>query len=184
MNDQELREFEREYNVKQINGNIDDHFHRNFLGHQHLQKENKTSLTATIKQVVEIEAFNTGSKKMEKSVALIFNKNKPFILNKTNFASIEKMTGSKNAEDWKGIELTLYIDNNVKVGREKVSALRVRKAIMVSNKKYYCEDCNDEIISTYKISAEDYVIRSQKANGKIICLKCYTKQQIKGEQNG
>ncbi len=52
---------------------------------------------------------------------------KPMILNKTNCKTIQIITGSKYIEHWRGIRITLYVDDKVQFGKDIVEGLRIEK---------------------------------------------------------
>ena len=53
---------------------------------------------------------------------------KPMILNATNSKMVAKITGSPFLEDWNGVTVEIYVDHNVRFGRETVEGLRIRPA--------------------------------------------------------
>jgi hypothetical protein len=50
---------------------------------------------------------------------------KPMILNATNSGTLKKMTGSPFLEDWLNVRVTVFVDHNVKFGREITEGLRL-----------------------------------------------------------
>lgn len=50
---------------------------------------------------------------------------KPMILNVTNSKTMKALTNSPFIEDWQGIKITVYVDSNVKFGREVMEGLRI-----------------------------------------------------------
>ena len=53
---------------------------------------------------------------------------KPMILNACNSKMMKTITGSPFLDDWNGVAVTVYVDPNVKFGRETVEGLRIMKA--------------------------------------------------------
>lgn len=53
---------------------------------------------------------------------------KPMILNATNSKFLAQLTGSKFIDDWAGACVTVYVDGNVRFGKETVEGLRLAKA--------------------------------------------------------
>lgn len=53
---------------------------------------------------------------------------KPMILNATNSKMMDRLTGTPFIEDWAGKRITIYVDSNVKFGRDTVEGLRIRAA--------------------------------------------------------
>jgi len=50
---------------------------------------------------------------------------KPMILNATNSKTMKNLTGSAFIDDWNNIPVTVYVDHNVRFGRESVEGLRI-----------------------------------------------------------
>lgn len=50
---------------------------------------------------------------------------KPMILNAGNSRTMKKLTGSAFIEDWNDIAVTIYVDQNVRFGRDTVEGLRI-----------------------------------------------------------
>ena len=50
---------------------------------------------------------------------------KPMILNATNSKTMSVLAGSAFIDDWQGIKVTIYVDKNVKFGKEVREGLRI-----------------------------------------------------------
>lgn len=50
---------------------------------------------------------------------------KPMILNTSNSKTMKALSGSPFIDDWKSIKVTVYVDHNVRFGRETVEGLRI-----------------------------------------------------------
>lgn len=50
---------------------------------------------------------------------------KPMILNATNSKTMKALTGSAFIDDWQNVSITVYVDPNVKFGKESVEGLRI-----------------------------------------------------------
>lgn len=50
---------------------------------------------------------------------------KPMILNATNSKTMRNLTGSAFLEDWNGVRVMVYVDPNVRFGKESVEGLRI-----------------------------------------------------------
>lgn len=61
---------------------------------------------------------------------------KPMILNATNSRTMKKLTGSAWIEDWKNIPITVYVDGNVRFGRDTVEGLRISQEKPRTNKAH------------------------------------------------
>jgi hypothetical protein len=83
-------------------------------------------LTLTIANVAREMVTGTGGKKEECTVIHWTEKNvKPFILNKTNAKTIQKIYGTPYIEEWEGKRITLYAASTRLAG-EEVECLRIR----------------------------------------------------------
>lgn len=92
---------------------------------------------------------------------------KPMILNATNSKAIKSITGSAFIEDWTGVRVMVYVDKDVKFGRDTVEGLRIaiqpdRKTLTPENEKQwglaidaYRRDGNlEKVLSRVDISEE------------------------------
>jgi hypothetical protein len=52
---------------------------------------------------------------------------KPMILNATNSRTMKDLTGSAFIDDWAGVPITVYVDDNVRMMGETVEGLRISK---------------------------------------------------------
>lgn len=50
---------------------------------------------------------------------------KPMILNATNSKTLRNLTGSAFIEDWQNVQVTIYVDQNVRFGKETMEGLRI-----------------------------------------------------------
>lgn len=50
---------------------------------------------------------------------------KPMILNATNSKTMKALTGSHFIDDWQNVKVTVYVDHNVKFGKEVMDGLRI-----------------------------------------------------------
>lgn len=50
---------------------------------------------------------------------------KPMILNATNSKTLKGLTGSAFIEDWNDVRITVYVDPNVRFGKDSVEGLRI-----------------------------------------------------------
>lgn len=50
---------------------------------------------------------------------------KPMILNATNSKTMSVLAGSAFIDDWHGIKITIYVDKNVKFGKDVMEGLRI-----------------------------------------------------------
>jgi hypothetical protein len=69
------------------------------------------------------DSFNTAyfvEKEIRKGEVL-----KPMILNATNSKTMKKLTNTPFIDDWKNIQVTVYVDHNVRFGKETLDGLRI-----------------------------------------------------------
>ena len=90
-------------------------------------------ITVTIKRVV-LEKDRTKKTQDEFNTALWQEREirpgeilKPMILNATNSKFLAQLTGSKWIDDWAGTSVTVWVDGNVRFGKETVEGLRLAK---------------------------------------------------------
>ena len=69
------------------------------------------------------DVFNTAHF-VEKELR-VGEKLKPMILNASNSKTIKALTNSPFIDDWRGVRVTIYVDHNVRFGKETVEGLRI-----------------------------------------------------------
>lgn len=60
---------------------------------------------------------------------------KPMILNATNSKTMKGLTGSAFIDDWNDVRITVYVDSNVKFGKEVTEGLRISPLAPSEGKK-------------------------------------------------
>ena len=94
---------------------------------------------------------------------------KPMILNATNSKIMKKLTGSAFLEDWQNVAIIVYVEQNIKFGRDMVDGLRInpkapaQKIVEPSNAKMwagakaaYQRDGNlDKVLERATMTAEN-----------------------------
>ena len=145
----------------------------NYIGEADFEQGEEKILT--IAKVNAAETVTTAEGKSQKAVVHWAEKgNKPMILNVARSKSIQKVAGSPFFEDWAGVKVQLYIENNIKAFGEVVSAVRVRNfKPKISTIK--CEICSKTITGAYGMSAEQMAEYTKKQYGKKLCAECATK---------
>ena len=96
---------------------------------------------------VQVEADKTKKTKDKMNTAYFVEREirageplKPMILNATNSKMVAKITGSPFLEDWGGVSVEIYVDHNVRCGRETVEGLRIRPAAIRPQKRELTPD--------------------------------------------
>lgn len=139
-------------------------------------------IIVTIDYVRREEVVGTGGKKEYEVVAHLKNGVLPFILNKTNMKTIQKLYKSPYIEDWGGRSIQVYFDPTVKFGRETVGGLRIRDFVPKSQAvPLVCADCGGAVKEYKNLSAEQMAARAYKKYGKPLCLECAQKENAKIE---
>lgn len=95
---------------------------------------------------------------------------KPMILNAHNSRTMRELTGSHFIDDWQNVPVTIYVDSNVKFGKDTVEGLRIshvaprtgKPELMPGTtqwdnaKKAYLRDGNlDKVLERVSLSAEN-----------------------------
>jgi hypothetical protein len=89
--------------------------------------EEKKTLIFTIKEVKQEYDKSVAGKKGNFNIAYFVEPIKPLVLNANNSKVLKSFAnGSPFVEDWKNIVVELYIDENVKFGKDVVSGIRIR----------------------------------------------------------
>jgi hypothetical protein len=94
---------------------------------------------------------------------------KPMILNASNSKMMKKLTDSAFIDDWNNVQITVYVDPNVRFGKETVEGLRIspakheKKALFPTNetmwkaaKAAYLRDGNLEKVLERVLISEDH----------------------------
>lgn len=135
----------------------------------------------TIDHVVSGVKIKSAEGTSEKAVVHFRERIKPMILNVARSKAITKVARSKFVEDWTGIQITLYIDDNVKAFGDVVSAVRVRPQKPVVRTAVKCADCGNDIQGAYGKGA-DYIERyTKKQYGVALCSECAAKRKAQQE---
>ena len=160
----------------------------NFLGEADFdENEEKVATISAVKDGVTVKTAEGQSKK----AVVYFKENlKPMILNVARSKAITKVAGSPYFEDWVGVPVQLYIDNNIKAFGEIVSAVRVRPRKPVVKQAANCVDCGEPIQAAAGKSAEYMATYTKKQFGVSLCYSCAmkrstaTKEPEKVNENG
>ena len=118
----------------------------------------------------------------EKAVVCFRERIKPMILNVARSKAITKVAGSKFVEDWAGVVIALYIDDNVKAFGDVVSAVRVRPQKPVVRTVVKCADCGSEIVGAMGKGADYIAAYTQKKFGVCLCFDCAQKRAEKPQE--
>lgn len=134
---------------------------------------------ATIDRVASGVKVKSAEGTSEKSVVYFREKDiKPMILNVARSKAITKVANSRFVEDWAGVPIQLYVEENIKAFGDIVSAVRVRpKRPNVQQKKaIVCEDCGSVIQGAMGKGA-DYIAQYTKQKyGATLCYDCGLKR--------
>lgn len=102
---------------------------------------------------------------------------KPMILNATNSKAVKNITGSAFIEDWAGVRVMVYVDKDVKFGRDTVEGLRIamqpaRKVLTPANSNqwalavaaYKRDGTLDKVLARVDISEEHQALLKKQAS--------------------
>lgn len=128
--------------------------------------EDGKPLIFTINQVRQEVGARVAGKKIDANIAYFKNPNtKPLVLNATNAKVLKKFANSPFVEDWSGLTIELFIDQNVKMKGEVVGGVRIKPIQPKVKTKPIFTDANfekakasnatiEQIKNAYSISSE------------------------------
>ena len=152
----------------------------NYLGAYSLP-EGK-DIVVVIDYVQREEIIGTNGKKEFEVVAHLKNGVLPFILNKTNMKTLQKLY-SPYIEDWKGRAIQIFFDPTVKFGRETTGGLRIRPSIPKQvQPQLICSDCKQEIKENGGMTAAEISEATYSKYGKSLCWKCAVAEKQKQDE--
>lgn len=138
-------------------------------------------LIAVIEYVAQEEVTGTGGKKEVEVVAHLRGQ-KPFILNKTNMKTIQKLYRTPYIEEWSGRAIQIYYDPTIKFGRDTVGGLRIRPFIPEQQgARLICSDCGKAITGASGKDAEWVSKYTHQQYGKELCAECAAALRAKQE---
>ena len=82
-------------------------------------------LVFTVKHVKQEKEVVVAGKKGDYNIAYFVEAIKPLVLNATNSDKMRSFSNSPFVEDWNNIPIELYINSNVRFGRDIVSGVRI-----------------------------------------------------------
>ena len=136
----------------------------------------------TIDRVVSGVKVKTAEGTSEKAVVYFREQIKPMILNVARSKAITKVAGSKFVEDWSGVSVQLYIEDNVKAFGDVVSAVRVRPRKPVIRNTVKCADCGGDILGAMGKGADYIAAYTKKRFGECLCFGCAEKRSKKAQE--
>lgn len=87
--------------------------------------EQGSDLIFTIKEVKQELGVMVAGKKGNFNIAYFVEKIKPLVLNPTNGKILKLLTKTPWIQDWSGVTIKLYIDENVSFGKERTGGVRI-----------------------------------------------------------
>lgn len=94
------------------------------------------ALIYTISHVRQEYGVKVAGKKGDHNIAYFAERIKPLVLNATNSKTLKAITGSAFVEDWKNIEVQLYIDPSARLAGETVGGVRINPNYRRSENKH------------------------------------------------
>ena len=107
-----------------MKGHWKKQFNYEYLGSYSL--DGKKEILVTVNKLAQEKVTGQQGRKEDCFVVYFKEFDKGMILNRTNARAIEKVAGSGLVEDWKGTQVTLYVEKGVKAFGDVVDALRIR----------------------------------------------------------
>lgn len=83
---------------------------------------------------------------------------KPMILNASNSKTIKGLTGSAFIDDWQNVRITVYVDHNVRFGKETVEGLRISP---------HAPEVGKKVLTPASIKAWDKAKEAYKRDGSL-----------------
>ena len=138
----------------------------------------------TIDHVKADVGIKTAKGTEKKSVLYFKERIKPMVLNVARSKAITKVAGSKFIEDWQGVQIALYIDDNVSAFGEIVSAVRVRDRKPIVRTAVKCADCGNDIQGAMGKGADYIAAYTKKNYGVSLCSECASKRKAQQDAMG
>lgn len=117
------------------------------------------SLIFTIKEVKQEIGAKVAGNKGDFNIAYFVEPIKPWVLNSGNAKTIRSFAGKEatnSVSTWKNIPVELYVDNNVKFGRDIVSGVRIKpiQPTLKAKEKLVFTEANFEKAKAAKATVE------------------------------
>lgn len=148
--------------------------------------EEGNKLVFTIEKVIQYRIDpsdkNSGivvaGKRGSHNVAYFAEQIKPLVLNATNSKIVQSFAGgSPFVEDWKNIQVELYIENNIKFGRDVVSGVRIKATPPITKSK-------DAIIKIIQTATTPLTLKAVRAEIQKYGLSEMATEKYNELQNG
>lgn len=142
--------------------------------------EDGKDIVLTIKKMVQENVVGEGGRSELCTVMYFVENVKPLICNKTNCKMIEKLFKTPIIEKWSGRKIQLYVDNNVRFGKETVQGVRIRPFLpKIQSQDISCFDCKQLVQGVANMNAQQMAEYTQKKYGRTLCANCATKEAEK-----
>lgn len=103
-------------------------------------------------------------------VVLEFAECKKAVMNVTNLSIISDLFGDPDLDHWIGKQIALHVEK-VRFGGKMTDGIRVMEELPAAQ-KYFCADCNKEIVAVGNWSAKQLADRSAMDFGVCLCVNC------------
>ena len=130
-----------------MKGHWKKQFNYEYLGSYSL--DGKKEIVVTISKLAQEQVTGQQGRKEDCFVVYFKEFDKGMILNRTNARAIEKVAGSGLIEDWKGKQVTLYVEKGVKAFGDVVDALRIR------DKKVVLKQMTDDVVEKMEFAIKN-----------------------------
>tara|TARA_B100001093_G_scaffold49800_1_gene42326 strand:- start:5370 stop:5864 length:495 start_codon:yes stop_codon:yes gene_type:complete len=130
-----------------MKGHWKKQFNYEYLGSYSL--DGKKEILVTVNKLAQEKVTGQQGRKEDCFVVYFNEFDKGMILNRTNARAIEKVAGSGLVEDWKGTQVTLYVEKGVKAFGDVVDALRIR------DKKVVLKQMTDDVVEKMEFAIKN-----------------------------
>lgn len=127
-----MRDYSGSMNGSEIMSDTEKTHYRKAFDSPYLSSADIVEPTVLTVKFVRLEADRTKKTKDEFNTAYFVEtelrrgeKLKPMILNASNSKTMRALTNSPFIEDWRNVPITVYVDQNVRFGKETVEGLRI-----------------------------------------------------------
>jgi len=131
----------------------------------------------TMKGVTREIVTGADGKKEECTMIRFAEPVKPMIANKTNCKMIEKIYKTPYIEEWTDKQIQIYVEHNIRVGKETTDGLRIRPFIpkpasQTQQSGPVCADCGEPVAEYQGITAAQLAAATNKKYGRPLCYGC------------
>jgi len=102
----------------------------------YFNRDNYPDEPVTTEEIREEKMTDRNGKEKEKLVAYFHGYDQGLVLNDTRCQVFEKITGSENPADWRGVTIKIFFDPSIKFGSETKGGMGIRPATKTRKKAH------------------------------------------------